>query len=122
MLVTFLGIPEHPGTTPCPVWAGHSPLLVLGTQDMGRWLLASWWRGQHLQALLCWSARSGKGLDGECSESRGQTSNPTPRLWGPPLLLFGSGQLLPASLSSGPGVEECGDVLGHWLRLLHREW
>lgn len=105
MLVTFLST---------PVWAGHNPLLgacpvLLGTWDMGRCLLASWWRNQHLQALLCCSARSGKGLDGECSESRGQTSSPTPRLWGTPCWFLGQDvSSLPARAWSGhEGIWRC---------------
>lgn len=93
-------IPEYACTIPCPAWACHSPLLgacpiLLGTRDMGRCLLASWWRDQHL--LLCWSARSGKGLDEERSEGRGQTPSPTPGLWGPPRwFLAQDGSSLPA--------------------------
>lgn len=69
-------IPEHLRTVPSLVWACRNPLL--GARDVGRWLLGSWWRDQHLQALLCCSARSGKGLDVEGSEGRGQTSSPRP--------------------------------------------
>lgn len=95
-------IPERAGSVPCPVWARHSPLLgacpvLLGTRDMRGRLLASWGRDQHLQALLCCSARRGKGLGGEGSEGRGQTSSPTPRLWGPPrCFLAQDGSSLPA--------------------------
>lgn len=53
--------------------------------------------GSAPPALLCWSARSGKGLGVECSEGRGQTSSPTPGLWGPPRwFLAQDGSSLPA--------------------------
>lgn len=110
MLVTFLSI---------PVWAGPNPLLgtcpiLLGTRDTGSCLLAS-----ISTSSFAGAPGVGKGWRGSAGRAN---LEPHARALGASTLLFGPGQLLPASLSSAPGMKERGDVLEHWLRLLHREW
>lgn len=95
--------PEHPCTSwdrslPCPGMSQSPPWgMACPAGDTGHGEVASVVEGSAPPAVLCWSARSGKGLDVGCSEGRGQTSSPTPGLWGPPRwFLAQDGSSLPA--------------------------